>query len=162
MKIELEYPYSEDWKFGYIVINSERRQTLILYNSHVDRTSTQYSRYLVAVKLGRYLSDKEHVDHIDNDKTNDEVSNLQILTLAENNKKAGRYKGHEMAKLKCPACGVEFIKYKKQTFLIKGGKLTFCSRKCSGLMSSVTSKLNNYELEKAQSENIIEIFRNHT
>jgi hypothetical protein len=29
-------------------------------------------------------------------------------------------------------------------------------------MSSVTSKLNNYELEKAQSENIIEIFRNHT
>ena len=34
--------------------------------------------------LGRLLEDWETVDHIDNDETNDEISNLQILSLQDN------------------------------------------------------------------------------
>ena len=66
-------------------INSEGRKTLSLYNSHEDRSSTQYARYLISVHIGRFLEPSEHVDHIDNDKKNDDMSNLQVLTLAENN-----------------------------------------------------------------------------
>lgn len=89
MKIILQYPYSKDWKHGYIVINKDNRRTLILYNSQSNRSSTQYARYLLSVKLGRYLTDGEHVDHIDNDKTNDHIDNLQILSAKQNNTKAG-------------------------------------------------------------------------
>ena len=46
-------------------------------------------RYLLAVKLGRYLTDEEQVDHIDDDKTNDNIDNLQILTVKENAVKSG-------------------------------------------------------------------------
>ena len=73
-EIKLEYPYSEIWKKGYIVVNPEGRRTLILFNSSDDRTSTQYARYLLAVKLGRFLNDDEQVDHKDNDKTNDNIT----------------------------------------------------------------------------------------
>ena len=83
-EIKLEYPYSEIWKKGYIVVNPEGRRTLILFNSSDDRTSTQYARYLLAVKLGRFLNDDEQVDHKDNDKTNDALGNLQILSKQEN------------------------------------------------------------------------------
>lgn len=42
-EITLEYPYSADWRKGYVVINPEGRRTLILYNSQTDRSSCQYS-----------------------------------------------------------------------------------------------------------------------
>ena len=41
----------------------------------------------MCVKLGRYLQPGEEVDHIDNDKTNDSIDNLQILTGEENIRK---------------------------------------------------------------------------
>ena len=78
-KIDLLPPYSEDWKSGYLNINSEGRRTLALYNSPSDRSSTQYARYILAVSLGRYLTDNEEADHIDGDKTNDDIKNIQIL-----------------------------------------------------------------------------------
>lgn len=79
MKIDLQPPYSEDWRMGYLVTNPEGRRTVILYNSKESRSSTQYARYLCAVKLGRYLSESETVDHIDGDKTNDSIENLQVI-----------------------------------------------------------------------------------
>lgn len=87
-KIKLEYPYSQDWEIGYLVTNKENRKTIILYNgingNNQKRSSTQYARYKLAVNLGRYLTKDETVDHIDNDKTNDDISNLQILSRRDN------------------------------------------------------------------------------
>lgn len=88
MRIELEKPYSDRWRHGYVVTNPENRKTLILFNSDEDRSSTQYARYLKAVSIGRFLSDDETVDHIDEDKTNDDIDNLGILTRAENIEKS--------------------------------------------------------------------------
>lgn len=87
MKIQLELPYKDDWKFGYLVTNPEKRKTIILFNNNKQRSSVSYARYLMACKLKRYLSPEEQVDHIDNDKTNDTLSNLQILTGTENIRK---------------------------------------------------------------------------
>lgn len=90
MKIELQYPYNERWRLGYIVVNSENRKNVVLYNSHSDRSTVSYARYLMSVKLGRFLLRSEEVDHIDEDKTNDSLSNLQILSTAENLRKNAR------------------------------------------------------------------------
>lgn len=84
MKIELEEPYKSDWKHGYIVTNRENRKHVILYNSPKDRSTVSYARYLMACSLGKYIDDGFEVDHIDNDKTNDVLSNLQILSKKEN------------------------------------------------------------------------------
>ena len=110
MKIELQHPYNKDWKFGYIVTNPENRKTVVLYNGDNNRTSTAYARYLFSISIGRYLLDCEHIDHIDNDKTNDVLENLQILTKEENNKKEGVVRGLVYVELKCPICGNLFSK----------------------------------------------------
>lgn len=51
-------------------------------------TTMLYSRWLMQQHLGRELGPLEHVDHKDEDKTNDSLSNLQILTPAENSRKS--------------------------------------------------------------------------
>lgn len=137
-KIELESPYSEVYRSGYLVVNPEGRRTLILYNSHRDRTSTQYARYLVSVKLGRFLTSDEQVDHIDGDKTNDDLDNLQVLSLEENVRKSNKLPD---VTLVCPICQVVFTRTRSQL----RGKLSkalagnlCCSRSCGGRMSHLT------------------------
>ena len=131
-KITLEYPYKEDWKSGYVNINPDGRATLALYNSHNNRSSTQYARYLLAVHLKRYLNEDEHVDHIDGDKTNDDIDNLQILTLAENNRKTHKKPDVELV---CPMCKKHFTRTRTQLTgkckqeKVKNGTLC-CSRSC--------------------------------
>ena len=90
MQITLKPPYSKKWKKGYLVTNDKKRQFVILYNSATDRKTISYPRYLMAVKLGRELKPGEHVDHKDNDVTNNKLSNLQIMTQTENNQKEGK------------------------------------------------------------------------
>ena len=139
-RIELERPYSVDWKYGYLVTNPQNRKTVILYNNHKDRSSTQYARYLMAVKLGRYLAKNETVDHIDEDKTNDSLTNLQILSMRDNLVKANKKPNFQLV---CPICKKSFEKTHTQ---MRGKKdraannMIACSRKCGGKLSHITSK----------------------
>lgn len=88
MIIKLQPPYSLDWRKGYLLENKRTgRRVVTLFNNRDCRSSTPYCRYLLAVKLGRYLSEQEQADHKDNDKTNDTPSNLQPLTPLENTRK---------------------------------------------------------------------------
>jgi len=50
----------------------------------------QYAAWLVEIKYGRKLKKDETVDHIDEDKTNDSMDNLQILSRRDNSLKAYR------------------------------------------------------------------------
>jgi hypothetical protein len=131
-KIQLEYPYNTKWKWGYLNTNSEGRETLVLYLDNKNKTSTQYARYLLAVSLGRFLTDNEQVDHIDNDKTNNELSNLQILSPKENQWKSNKLPD---VHLTCPVCKKDFYRTRSQL----RGRLDrieendiCCSRSCGG------------------------------
>ena len=138
MKIELKPPYSDKWKSGYLVTNKENRKTVILVNSGSDRSSTQYARYLLAVSMGRFLTAEETVDHIDGDKTNDNIDNLQILTRAENISKACKQPDVELT---CPVCGNVFYRTLTQ---LRGRKhraeenMIACSRVCGGKVNHIT------------------------
>ncbi len=136
MKIDLQLPYSKDWKLGYLVTNPEPRRTVVLYNSGKDRSSVSYARYLMSVKLGRYLSRQEHVDHIDNDKTNDVLENLQILTPKENSRKQGRSVA-VFYECICPACGGDFKLPANQAY---NKFFPTCSRSCGRKKASWTIK----------------------
>ena len=139
-KIDLQYPYNQDWRIGYLNVNSEGRATLTLYNSPADRSSTQYARYLLAVKLGRYLTSDEEVDHIDDDKSNNCISNLQLLSSKENRDKVNHNKGIAMVEYLCPVCEKIFsIEKRNSPLVVKSKKAATCSRTCGGKLKSINT-----------------------
>ena len=133
-KIDLAYPYNEDFKQGYLNTNKESRKIVALVRKDNTKTSTSYARYLISCHLGRYLKKSEHVDHVDNDHTNDTLSNLQILTPLQNNLKRGIKITY--IDLLCPICNKSFRREKRQVQnKINRGKKPTCSRVCGGKKS---------------------------
>lgn len=137
-KIELEYPYSEHFSAGYLIVNSDNRKMVLLVGKTGYRTTTSYARYVYATTIGEYLEMFEHVDHIDDDKTNDDFCNLQILTQLENNQKSSMLPA---VNLVCPICSKGFTRRLTQ---LRGRKhkikdnLIACSRSCGGKLSHIT------------------------
>lgn len=134
-RINAEFPYSNYWL--YVVFHKKERRNqanLILKSDIKVRTTVSYARYLMAVKIGRFLEKDEQVDHIDNNCTNDVIDNLQILSFEQNRLKQGMLSWKEtIMAYNCDYCGKEFtlqiknFKYKK-----KIGQTHFCcSRDCS-------------------------------
>lgn len=156
-KLNLEYPYNQDWNNGYLVTNSENRKTVILYNSHQNRSSTAYARYLKSVSLGRYLTEDEHVDHRDDDKTNDALTNLQILTLVDNNIKEAKRRGKLVVKIECPSCTQEFSRRRGNSPLVNGqeDRLFCCSRECSYTLKKLPQNERKALITKQRSNLIV-------
>jgi hypothetical protein len=115
---------------------NEQRFMVGLYNPVTKhRTSTSYARYLMSVHLKRKLDKNEHVDHINNDKLDDRIENLQLLSPGNNTRKANmlRYpNGRALITLTCDLCGKSFTRRKHNTSaFIKGQSHDYCSRACS-------------------------------
>jgi len=107
----------------------------------VDNGTTKlYARYLIEVKIGRELTDKEQVHHIDGDPTNDDTSNLEVL-LTSNHIKDHRQEYFEV-EVTCMECKKNFmltpLQHRNRESNIRRGKSErgpFCSRSCSGKYS---------------------------
>lgn len=136
MIIELQEPFKSLWSKGYLVVNPENRRNVILYNSDLDRTTISYARYLMCVKIGYILGPEYEVDHKDDDKTNDDINNLQILTKEENRiKQEYRYMMTQQVcyGYECAWCGTRFILTERQVKMrLKTTNNAYCSRSCGG------------------------------
>lgn len=112
----------------------KRFRVVAVYLDGTKRTIS-YPKYLMEIKINRYLKDHETVDHLDTDVTNNSYENLVIkdrsLHISEDVK---RYKNKTFI---CPECNTFFV--------LSGSKLNnainnrrkgragpFCSRICSG------------------------------
>jgi len=134
-----EYPFDKYWIYKVFHRKENRWQAnLILIDNISIRTTISYARYLMSVKLGRFLEKSEQVDHIDNDCTNDSINNLQILSQNENlSKQVESYwknsGNQKYTKLLCANCNNEFeILTRNFKFKSKSGQEKFyCCRKCS-------------------------------
>lgn len=106
------------------------------------RSSTQYARYKLSVSLSRYLTKDETVDHIDNNKTNNDLSNLQILSIGDNVRKSHK---KPLFVTNCFICGKSFnVKRNltiEQKLKCKNNELC-CSRECGHKKSVITAKAN--------------------
>lgn len=134
----LQKPYSDDFISGNLFFcNTSGRYRVNLIRADGTETSTNYARYLYTVHIGDYLPEGLHVDHINEDKTDDRLENLQLLTASENSIKAGRWRNEnivEYADLVCANC--------QKSFTVTIGELNrrndkyhrasnyFCSREC--------------------------------
>lgn len=161
MKIELEEPFKSSWRNGYLRISNKNRRIVDLQNSNDCRTTISYARYLMCVKLGYILSSEFEVDHIDNDYTNDDIGNLQVLTSAQNKEKERlRYIQEEQIRHNfiCPQCNSCFSltdREVKGRLSVNKDCLFFCSQSCNGkhqtgnriigiaITSDVIAEINN-------------------
>lgn len=136
MKIILEKPFTLNWKYGYLRVNNDNRKIVDLYLNNNTRTSISYARYLMCIKIGYILSSEYEVDHINNDKTDDRIENLQILTCEQNKEKENlRYLLEEQKTFGyyCAYCEIPFLlsERDKKSRLHQNVKMAFCSRSCS-------------------------------
>lgn len=136
MKIVLEDPFKSFYKTGSLVINPEGRKNVILRDFDSKVTTISYARYLMCVHLGQFLPLGYEVDHIDNDKTNDNIENLQVLLADDNREKRHRHYIDNIQirhNFNCSYCDKEFVLTDRQVKMKqKAGIINYyCSRECS-------------------------------
>lgn len=135
-RVQAEYPFENYWLYVIFHKKEGRKQAnLILKSDTKVRTTLSYARYKMSIHLGRLLTQNEHVDHINNDKSNDDLNNLQVLTPEENALKAQelyRSKHEVVLELICPACDSTFnYSARNYRFHTKNGRKNFyCCRAC--------------------------------
>ena len=126
------------------------------------RYTTTYARFKMAVHLGRRLRKTEEVDHIDNNRRNDRLSNLQVITSAQNRAKAARNSaGRLYVLLRCPSCGTTFEREKRNTYLSKSGVFTACSASCRGRFSALIQSrgYKSKDVKHGLRKNLVREFR---
>lgn len=109
-KIKLEYPYSELYDNAYTYDNQEHGFTILYLKKNEETCYDKwiaYARYLMSVKLARFLTTEERVYHKDGDKFNNNIDNLELKTDIKNKPKP--CKSHYI-EIKCSYCGKSFIR----------------------------------------------------
>ena len=90
-------------------------------------------RLVMSESLGRPLRDNEHVHHIDGDVTNNDLSNLELISNGDHTKLHKSKGGEATIEIICAYCGkksfklLRNIKFKRKI----GQKDFYCNNKCS-------------------------------
>lgn len=147
-KIILEstgYPYSTEFESGYVrfSVDGLDNTTVMLkkYNSTCHYAITTYPRYLMEVHLGRFLEKQEKVYHIDKNRFNFNIDNLEVRKIgaAQTTKKTGKQPSTKsepvMVELICSYCKQPFNKDSR--FLSANATNRFC---CKGCQHAFVSK----------------------
>ena len=111
---------------GPYVRPSDNRKFMVIVRDDGSKSTITYARYLMLGKV------KEHevVDHIDENRTNDSIDNLQPLTRGENAAKTNKHlaRGRRTITRWCGHCGKEFQWAPRKD----NQGLVFCSKRCNG------------------------------
>ena len=117
--------------YGPYIHSGLGRRVVYLIGKGNKRKAITYARALLQIKESRLFDLDKTVDHIDNNKLNDSIENLQILSLKENAKKSNGDLGKEI--YICQNCRNEFIydvaSYRKNRKANKSGP--YCNRSCA-------------------------------
>ena len=144
------------WKIEKIVSKGDYNYAIV--RDHPFRTKNDYvleHRIVMENHLGRILNPNEVVHHINNDKKDNKIENLELM-IANDHVAMHSRKGKKYVKLKCPNCKNIFDIAKGQSFLQKGTKCTFCSRHCCGVFNAnIQHHGITVEMENAISENLV-------
>lgn len=131
MKEEISDFYKQKgFEVVYIATNKEPRRVATLRKSNGEMTSMSYAKYLYTSYYKIDIEDGMHVDHINGDKMDDRIENLQVISGTYNIQKD--HKRKEMVIRVCPVCGTEFL-FDKKDLPFKPNPC--CSRRCGGIKS---------------------------
>lgn len=136
MKEEIsEYYKEKGFIVCYVNTNKEPRRVATLRKADKTMMSMSYAKYLYTSYYKCDVAEGDEVDHINGDKMDDRIENLQVLSKKANNAKKKYRK--EMVLLKCPICGCEFMFEKRN---LSSHKNPCCSRRCGGIKSHWKNK----------------------
>ena len=96
-------------------------------------------RVMMENKIGRLLTSREAVHHIDGDRTNDTIDNLQLLSRSEHARLHSRTVRY--IDCVCPICGKRFSlrpNIYRTRVKLKKDRRPCCSRKCGYVSNSIT------------------------
>lgn len=141
MRIQLsDYFTKLGYIAGYTVKDRDGRMDIHLIKKsgpNRERKCIAYAKYLWMSHNEKDVPEGYQVDHINDDKTDDRIENLQILTRIENIRKS-----HPRAKyisLTCPICNKVFD-FAVRNLPFKNNPC--CSFKCGRIKASQTIKKN--------------------
>jgi predicted RNA-binding Zn-ribbon protein involved in translation (DUF1610 family) len=119
-----------------------------------------YEHHLVWWRAGKSLpAQDEVVHHKNNNKRDNRLENLKITKRGIHSCRHTKSRGRVLVRFRCPSCGVEFIRPKWKSQISKGGKITFCSRQCTGKFGF--SGACREKIDTAIRTNVLEIFRSY-
>ena len=114
----------------YININNEPRRVATLRKLDGTMTSMSYAKYLYTSHYHCDVDKTDNIDHINGNKMDDRIENLQVISGKYNRQKDHKLK--EMLMLTCPVCGKEFLFEKRN---LSSHPNPCCSRRCGGIKS---------------------------
>lgn len=123
------------WNIKKVISKGDYNYALV--PEHPNSTKNGYvllHRIVIENHLGRLLNADEIVHHIDKNKKNNLLSNLQLTDKKEHTRNHNLEEGRLYVKLKCPWCNKEFELPRNQSFLQKSNKYkcTCCDTSCRG------------------------------
>ena len=93
MVIEIsDYYKKKGYITAYLSINKEPRRVCTLRKSDGTMTSMAYAKYLYTSQYNCEVAQGDHVDHINGDKMDDRIENLQIIDGTYNRRKDNKHK----------------------------------------------------------------------
>ena len=136
MRIQLSDYFTDlGYKAGYTVRDRSGRMDIHLIKSghNRERKCIAYAKYLWISHHKMNVPEGYQVDHINNDKTDDRIENLQILTKRDNIRKSHPHP--KLVIINCPICGKEF-QFPARNLPFK--KNPCCSFACGRIKASQT------------------------
>lgn len=131
MKVEIsDYYKQKGYTTLYVAINKEPRRVATLRKENGEMISMSYAKYLYTSYYQVDISKDIHIDHINNDKMDDRIENLQAISGVYNRQKD--HKRKEVVVCQCPVCGGKFLFPKRN---LSTHPNPCCSRKCGGIKS---------------------------
>lgn len=131
MKEEIsEYYKSKGYTTLYVAINKEPRRVATLRDNNGNMTSMSYAKYLYTSYYKCDVDKENNVDHINGDKMDDRIENLQVISKRYNIQKD--HKRREMVIMVYPVCNKEFLFPKRN---LSSRPNPCCSRRCGGIKS---------------------------